>query len=78
MTTQSVPNYLTQAILVTLFCCVPLGIAAIIQAAQVNAKLQAGDYKGAVDSSERAATFCWLGFFASVAVWIIYFAVSAS
>ena len=36
-----VPNYLVQSILVTLFCCLPFGIVAIVYAAQVNGKLQA-------------------------------------
>src|SRR6185503_13035455 len=36
------PNYLTQAIVVTLCCCVPFGIPAIVFAAQVNSKFQQG------------------------------------
>src|SRR5438093_12052328 len=32
----AVPNYLIQAILVTLCCCLPFGIPAIVYAAQVN------------------------------------------
>ena len=35
----SVPNYLVQAILTTIFCCLPFGIVAIVFAAQVNGKL---------------------------------------
>ena len=50
---ENIPNYLVQAILVTLFCCLPFGVVAIIQAAQVNSKLQAGDVAGARISSER-------------------------
>jgi hypothetical protein len=49
-----VPNYLVFAILVTVFCCLPTGIAAIIYAAQVNTKLQAGDIAGAQLSSKNA------------------------
>ena len=37
-----VPNYLVQSILVTIFCCLPFGIAAIVFAAQVNGKIEAG------------------------------------
>src|SRR5437762_2059610 len=33
---QPIPNYLAQAILVTVFCCLPFGIPAIVFAAQVN------------------------------------------
>ena len=42
------------AILVTVFCCLPTGIAAIIYAAQVNTKLQAGDIAGAQQASKNA------------------------
>ena len=50
----TVPNYLGFAILVTVFCCLPTGIAAIIYAAQVNTKLQAGDIAGAQQASKNA------------------------
>src|SRR5688572_21843187 len=36
---SDIPNYLWQAILCTLCCCLPAGIPAIIFAAQVNTKL---------------------------------------
>jgi hypothetical protein len=51
---QKIPNYLARSILVTLFCCLPLGIPAIVFSAQVNAKLQTGDIQGAKDSSRKA------------------------
>jgi hypothetical protein len=56
----SVPNYLVQSILVTICCCVPLGIPAIVYAAQVNSKLVAGDVTGAMESSSKAKMWCWL------------------
>ncbi len=59
---SQVPTYLTPSILVTLFCCLPVGIAAIIQAAQVNSKLQIGDYEGAVAASSKAKKLCWWSF----------------
>ena len=57
-----VPTYLAQAILVTLFCCLPFGIPAIVFAAQVNSKLTGGDYAGALESSRKAKTWCWVAF----------------
>lgn len=57
-----IPNYLVQSILVTLCCCLPLGIVAIIFAAQVNSKLAIGDVAGAAEASRKARMFCWLGF----------------
>ncbi|MDB6112163.1 MAG: Interferon-induced transrane protein [Pedosphaera sp.] len=58
----TVPNYLVQAILCTLCCCLPFGIVAIVYAAQVNGKLQAGDYAGAVEASRKAKMWCWIAF----------------
>jgi len=75
---KTVPNYLVQAILVTLFCCLPFGIAAIVYAAQVNSKLSVGDYNGAVESSEKAKQFCWISFGLGIAVIFIYFIIMIS
>jgi len=68
----SVPNYLVQAILVTIFCCLPLGIVSIVFAAQVNGKLAAGDYYGAADSSNRAKMWCWWSFGLGLGFMILY------
>jgi hypothetical protein len=57
-----VPNYLVFAILATVLCCLPTGIAAIVFAAQVNTKLQAGDYAGAQAASSNAKLWCWVSF----------------
>lgn len=59
---QTVPNYLVQSILVTLCCCLPFGIVAIVYAAQVNGKLAAGDVAGAQAASRSARTWCWVAF----------------
>lgn len=51
---QPPPNYLIPAILVTIFCCLPGGVASIIFATQVNSKYQAGDIAGAEEASKKA------------------------
>ena len=51
------PNYLVWAILSTIFCCLPFGIASIVFAAQVNGKYALGDVAGAQDSSAKARRF---------------------
>ena len=68
-----ISNYLAQAILVTLFCCLPFGIPAIVFAAQVNGRLEAGDYAGAVEKSKQAKTWCWVSFWVGLGILIIYF-----
>ncbi|MCM1985154.1 protein kinase domain-containing protein [Lyngbya confervoides] len=69
---QSVPNYLPQAILTTLFCCLPFGIVAIIFASQVNTKLNNGDYLGAVAASNNAKLWCWISFGLGALVFVLY------
>ena len=67
-----IPNYLAQSILVTLFCCLPLGIPAIVYAAQVNSKVQAGDIQGAIAASNKARMWGWISFGLGLFVGVIY------
>ena len=69
---QQVPNYLVPAILVTIFCCWPFGIPAIVYAAQVNGKLAIGDVAGALASSKNAKMWCWVSFWSIVALILVY------
>jgi len=55
-----IPTYLPHAIIVTLCCCLPLGIPAIVYAAQVSSKLAAGDIAGARTASNNARTWFWI------------------
>jgi hypothetical protein len=68
----SIQNYLVQSILVTLCCCVPAGIVAIIYAAQVNTKLAAGDVGGAQESARLAKIWSWVGFGCGALLGLIY------
>ena len=70
-----VPNYLVQAILCTLFCCLPAGIVSIVYAAQVNSKLAVGDRAGAIQSSENAKKWAWVSFGVGMAVVLIYIVI---
>src|ERR1700704_139046 len=69
--TAEVQNYLIPAILATIFCCLPLGVASIIFATQVNSKLAAGDTAGAMEASQKAKKFMFITIGAGLAVWII-------
>jgi len=68
-----VPNHLVWAILATFCCCVPLGIPAIVYAAQVDPKLAGGDYDGAVGASNKANMWCWIAFGVGVVANIVCF-----
>ena len=64
-------NWMTEAVLVTLCCCQPLGIVALIKSSEVNSKYNAGDYAGAEKSSADAKKFVMLGFFIGLPLVII-------
>ena len=57
--TATVPNYLVPAI-ISIFCCWPLAIPAIIFATKVNSQVAAGDMAGAEDSSKKAKMFSYI------------------
>jgi Interferon-induced transmembrane protein len=66
------PNYLVWAILSTVLCCLPLGIASIVFAAQVNGKYQSGDIAGAQESSRKAKQFAIWSAVAGLVVAVLY------
>ncbi len=69
----AVPNYLVLAI-ISLFCCLPLGIVAVVFAARVNGQVQAGDTAGALESSRKAKLFSYISIGLGL-VWIIIWMV---
>jgi tetrahydromethanopterin S-methyltransferase subunit E len=66
-------NYLVESILVTIFCCLPFGIAGIVFASQVNSKFAVGDYEGAIASSKNAKKWMTWGLVLSVLYYIIIY-----
>ena len=72
-----IPNYLAQSIAVTLCCCLIGGIIAIVNAAQVNGKLQAGDIAGARRASQQAKMWCWISFGVGLVLNVIGGAIQA-
>ena len=68
---QAPANNLVIAI-VSLFCCWPLGIPAIIFAAQVNSKWAQGDVAGAQESAEKAKKFATWAIIAGVVLAVLY------
>lgn len=71
---QSKPdNHMVWAILCTLFCCLPLGIVSIINAAKVDGLYRAGDYQGAQNAADNAKQYAQYGLIFGIVVFVIYF-----
>lgn len=71
-------NNLVLAIITTILCCLPLGIVAIVKAAEVNTKWTQGDLAGAQASADAAKKFSLIGIGVGVAVTVIYFILVAA
>ena len=69
------PTYLWQSIVVTILCCLPLGIPAIVFATQVQSQFLSGDIEGARSASNKAKNFCiWSLVLGIIAVFISFLA----
>jgi hypothetical protein len=75
-----IPNYLWQSIVVTIFCCWPLGIPAIVFAAKVDGLVSRGQIAEAQEASKNAKMWTWIAFGSGLAAIILYigFAVLAA
>lgn len=67
-----ISNYLVPAILVTVLCCVPFGIPAIIFAAKVDGLASRGDIAGALEASRKAKTWTWISFGCGLGAVLLY------
>ena len=72
MSQAHVDNKMVKAVLVTLCCCLPLGIVAIIKASEVNGKLAAGDVEGAQFSAAEADKWANWGIILCLICFLIY------
>jgi len=77
MSYQKIPNYLWQSIAVTVLCCVPFGIVAIVFAAKVDGLVARGDLAGAQAASKSAKTWVNVSVGAWVVIFVIYMALFA-
>ncbi len=66
--------YMIFAIITTLLCCLPLGVAAIIYAGKINTYQRRGDYAGAHDAADKARLFSIIGAAGGLVVMVIYIA----
>ena len=66
-------NNMLWAILCTLFCCLPFGIAAIINASKVDGLYRAGDYSAADEAAENAKKYATYGAVCGLVVFVLYY-----
>lgn len=72
------PTYLLPSILISLLAFLPIGIAAIIFASQVESKYHQGDYDGAESASNTAKILCIVGAGLSVPFYLLFIALFSS
>lgn len=68
-------NHLVWAILSTVFCCLPTGIASIIYASKVNEAYARGEYEEAKKAAKNAKMWALIGAGSSIIIIIIYLAI---
>lgn len=65
-------TWLAESILVTILCCLPFGVVGIIKASNVSSLWQAGRFEEARAASASAKKWTLIGFFASLAAYLLY------
>lgn len=65
-------NYLIWSVLVTLFCCLPLGIVAIIKSTSVDSAYNAGNHEAAQAAAADAKKWCIIGAVCGAIAGVLY------
>lgn len=71
-------NNLLWGILVTILCCLPLGIVSIIHATKVDGLYNTGQYEQAIAEAKKAKQWAIYGAIAGVIVYVVYFLAVAA
>lgn len=66
-------TWLVESILVTILCCLPFGIAGIVNAANVSSLYASGDFEGAERASTQAGKWTKWGFWTGLIGIVLYF-----
>jgi len=65
-------NYLVEAILLTAFCCMPLGVVSLVHAAKVNSEWESGNREQAVKSAAEAKKWAKYGLIAGLSFYVLF------
>lgn len=68
-------NYLVESILVTIFCCLPLGIVGIINATKVESLYLSGDLIGAEKAANEAKKWTKIALIVGLAAAVLIIAI---
>lgn len=71
-------TWMVESILVTLFCCLPFGIAGIVFASKVSSLYAAGNYEASLQASKDAGKWTKIGFIVGLVVGVIYLIVNGA
>ncbi|NLN77743.1 MAG: hypothetical protein GX141_02355 [Armatimonadetes bacterium] len=69
----AIKDFFVESLLVTLFCCLPFGIIALVFSSQAKSRLSVGDYVGAQSAANSAKTFVQIGLGLALATAFISF-----
>ena len=64
---------MAMSVLVTIFCCLPFGIVAIVQSARCNALYNNGAYIEAIQASRSAVMWQWIAAVTMIVFYIFTF-----
>ncbi|GAA5484333.1 CD225/dispanin family protein [Haloferula sargassicola] len=73
--TENIPTYLWQSIVVTLLCCLPFGIVAIVFASRVSSLKYRGDAAGAREASDKAKFWVNVSVISGIVINVIFFVI---
>ncbi|MBU2527001.1 MAG: CD225/dispanin family protein [Bacteroidetes bacterium] len=65
-------SWLVESILVTILCCLPFGIAGIVNAAKVESRFHSGDKDGSERASSAAKKWTMIGFIIGLVAYVGY------
>jgi predicted secreted protein len=65
-------NYLVWSILVTLFCCLPFGIAAIVSSSKVDSLWASGQYQASAAAAASAKKWVMWSVISAVIIAVLY------
>lgn len=69
---------MVESILVTIFCCLPFGIAGIVYAAKVSSLYASGKIEEAEAASKNAGKWTKIGFIVGLIVIVVYTIINIS